>query len=344
MKIANLMFACGRGGVEQAFLDYCEALRLRGHDVTGFVHPDAWAAGRAQAMGISTVAVRNFGMYDPLAARRLRPHLQELKPDAVIIHGKRALTLASRALDKTTPLISVVHNYWQPRTRRLSAIFCVSRDLLEHMARQGMPRPRLFHIPNMIHCERPFAPPAWHRPPIVGAMGRMVEKKGFDVFLRALKILVQEGCAFDAVLAGDGPERSKLEELSRKLGLADRVRFPGWVEDRESFYRAIDLFCLPSRHEPFGIVLLEAMAHGVPVVSTDSEGPGEIIASADIAVMAKKDDAEALAAGLRLAMSDERASRERAGRAYGHVRASYSLAAVAERIEAALLIVVQPEA
>jgi rhamnosyl/mannosyltransferase len=106
------------------------------------------------------------------------------------------------------------------------------------------------------------------RPPILLFVGRMVGYKGLDVLLRAL-------CALDAtaVLVGAGPRLASLKNLASDLGVRERVVFAGEVEDDEivALYHACDVFVLPSvsRNEAFGVVQLEAMACGKPVVSTN---------------------------------------------------------------------------
>jgi rhamnosyl/mannosyltransferase len=103
--------------------------------------------------------------------------------------------------------------------------------------------------------------------PVVLAVGRMVPYKGFDILLRAL-----HGVEARAILVGSGPLQAEWQELARDIGVADRVEFAGEVDALElaALYHACDVFVLPSvtRQEAFGMVQLEAMACGKPVIST----------------------------------------------------------------------------
>jgi len=107
-----------------------------------------------------------------------------------------------------------------------------------------------------------------HNQPLVLFVGRLVTYKGVDVLLDAMR-----GVAAVAVIVGEGPQRAALEQQSHSLGIADRVRFVGEVSDAElaALYQACDVFVLPSvtRQEAFGVVQLEAMARGKPIISTD---------------------------------------------------------------------------
>ena len=104
--------------------------------------------------------------------------------------------------------------------------------------------------------------------PIVLFVGRLVKYKGVDVLLEAMR-----GVSATALLVGNGPERAALQRTAERAGVADRVKFLGAVAPDElaALYRACDLFVLPSvtRQEAFGVVQIEAMACGKPVISTD---------------------------------------------------------------------------
>jgi glycosyltransferase involved in cell wall biosynthesis len=176
----------------------------------------------------------------------------------------------------------------------------------------------------------------WRNPPVIGAMGRFVAKKGFDVFIAALGRLRSQGAAFRAVLAGDGPERLALRRLADQHGLQDVLTFPGWVDDKPTFFAGIDVFCLPSLHEPFGIVLIEAMAQGLPIVATDSEGPSEILHDGIDGVLVPRGDAERLAEALDGLIADQQHANRLGANAHRHAQATFDLSCVATRLDVAV--------
>lgn len=340
MHIVNILFARGNGGIEQAFIDYCEALRDRGHRVTAIIAPGAAVSASLAALSITVMTLRNFNEWDFIASFRLRKWLQELNPDAIIAHANRAYVLANRANAGRFPLIGVAHNYSTSRYRSAEALFTTTTDLSQHLIAQGIAQERIYLIPNMVRChELPQRLPR-NTPPVIGAMGRFVAKKGFDVYLEALSLLRDRGYKFRAVLGGIGAEDSRLRALSVKLGLDELLTFVGWVEDKRAFYSSIDIFCLPSFHEPFGIVLLEAFTYGVPVVSTDSEGPHDIITPNYDALLVKIRDAHALADALARLIENEQLSKELAANAFAKAKMRYAMDVVAERIEQAILQII----
>jgi glycosyltransferase involved in cell wall biosynthesis len=78
-------------------------------------------------------------------------------------------------------------------------------------------------------------------------------------------------------LAGGGEEHENLKALVEKYHLQENVNFIGWVNDKKEFFDKIDIFCLPSLVEPFGVIVLEAMLYDKPIIATEAEGPKEII-------------------------------------------------------------------
>jgi len=340
MHIVNIMFARGGGGIEQAFVDYCEGLRDRGHQVTAIVYPGAVVHHQLLTLSISVVTMRNFSEWDIFAVLKLRQHLNRLKPDAIIAHANRAWQLTNWANGDRLPLVGVAQNYHTRRFVRAKAMFTTTRDLVEHLVKEGVAEDRVFHIPNMVRCHELPQRNIRNSPPIIGTMGRFVAKKGFDVYIEALRRLKERGYKFQAVLGGDGEEAKALKQQAREAGLENILTFPGWVKDKKHFYSYIDIFCLPSLHEPFGIVLLEAFVFGAPVVATDSEGPKDIITPNYDALIVPLNDAAALADALAKLLDDEKLANDLAANAFVKAKMRYSTEVVCERIEEALVKII----
>ena len=339
MHIVNIMFSRGAGGIEQAMIDYCEALRLRGHRVTALLYPGAYVEQPLRQHGVHTITMRNLGEWDYIAAYRLRKCMEELAPDIIIAHANRAYGIARKAISGSFPLVGITHNYSTSRLTQADAVFATTHDLIHYVVKQGVPEERIFHIPNMIHCNELPHRGDRHDPPIIGAMGRFVAKKGFDIFIDALRILKERGYEFKAILGGSGEEAEKLKKQSKEAGLNGTLSFPGWIQNKRDFYTHVDIFCLPSLHEPFGIVLLEAFTYGAPVVASDSEGPRDIITPNYDALMVRKGDAEEMANAIAKLLQDPQLSFSLAANAFAKTKMKYSIEVVGERIEQACKVI-----
>lgn len=122
----------------------------------------------------------------------------------------------------------------------------------------------------------PAGGPLW----LVGAVARFSREKGLDIlmdaFHRAAAHRDKEG-RWRLVLMGDGPERGRLQIQARRLGLGDRILFPGFVPRGDKFMAALDVLVVPSRSEGLGLAALEGMAAGVPVIATAAGGLAEAL-------------------------------------------------------------------
>lgn len=160
---------------------------------------------------------------------------------------------------------------------------------------------------------------------VVSTVGRLTAIKQHDLFLEAIGAAARSRPHLVALIAGDGELRGDLERYAARIGVADRVRFLGWRRDLATIYAATDVFLLTSRNEGTPVALIEAMASGVPGVSTDVGGVKDVINSDAVGARVPDGDAAGLAAALVRYLSD-RESRHAAGqRARAAVVDRYSL-------------------
>lgn len=139
------------------------------------------------------------------------------------------------------------------------------------------------------------------------SVGHLVEQKGFDILLRAFSGARERAPEITLTIVGDGKERTSLERLSESLDLSTCVTFSGAVsrEELPRFYQNADYFVLASRHESFGVVVIEALASGLPCVVTRCGGPEEIITDESVGVVVESDSASAMEIALLQVLARE---------------------------------------
>ncbi|HLW78077.1 MAG TPA: glycosyltransferase family 4 protein [Terriglobia bacterium] len=166
-------------------------------------------------------------------------------------------------------------------------------------------------------------------PGLVLTVGRLLERepgKGVDVIIRALPLVIRAAPQTTFVVVGDGDLRPALESLAVSTGVSERVRFVGSVSDAElrDWYRKADVFVMPSRQEGFGIVFLEAMAFGVPVIGGAVGGTPDIISDGVTGYLVEYGDTGALADRLVRLLGDPEQRRRMSVAAREHVAKNYT--------------------
>jgi glycosyltransferase involved in cell wall biosynthesis len=142
--------------------------------------------------------------------------------------------------------------------------------------------------------------------PTVGVVARLQPEKGVDVFLRAAAVIAARHPTARFVVVGDGPQRAALQKLTRQLRIADKVVFTGFVADGAAALSQLDIAVVPSRSEGSPLVVLEAMAAGVPIVATRVGGiPDQVRHGREAILEAPDDHAGIAAACLRLLVAPE---------------------------------------
>lgn len=230
------------------------------------------------------------------------------------------------------------------KAARSARMLTVSRHNLVHLLRLGVPVGKL----AVVRCGVSLAaraasgerrPGPWR----IGSLGRLVEKKGMDVLLKAVAALPPE-LAPEVEIAGDGPLRFALETLAAELGIAERVRFVGALAhaDVAAWLAGLDVFALACRPDARGdmdgipVVLMEAMSQGVPVVSTRLSGIPELVIDGRTGLLAEPGDANSLAERLARLLDSAPLRGELAARALAHVRGEFGQDTNLDRLIASL--------
>ena len=336
MRIVNIMLAEVRGGVETMALRYHQALRGAGFEVISLGHPkgvfaEAVATGNLAAE--ECVPVNALVNHDPRAAWQLRAVDRAFRPDIVLAHGNRPTGIALLPFVGTAAkTVQVAHNFrHKAQVDRVAAAIAVSRSVHDSL-RTAHPALPVFEVLNFGPLATAPVKPAPSGVPVIGTLGRLHHNKGVDIMLHALARLKARGVAAQLRIAGDGPEMAKLRALAAELDLGSDVDFAGWVKPAD-YLPSLDLFVLPSRVEPFGLVVAEAMAAGVPVVASHIDGPQEILSEGALGRLVPPQDAAALADAIETAITDWRATLEKAVAAQADAIERFSLEAGERRLK-----------
>jgi len=350
------------GGPDKTILNSPRFLAARGYrNLCAYMHPPddpgfVQLRKRAEGCGAPLLSVPDRGPLDVRVAAEL---LRICRRERVAVwHGHDYKSnLLGLILRPFWPmrLVTTVHG-WVKHTRRTplyygidrlclpryERVICVSEDLYDGCLACGVPERSCTLIENGIDV-REFARtvgPAEAKerlgtPPgrlVIGAVGRLSAEKGFDRLVRAADRLISADLDVELWIAGDGDERSSLQDLITGLGRADRIRLLGYRTDTVALYQAMDVFALSSIREGLPNVLLEAMALEVPVIATRIAGVPRLMQDGRDGLLVAPGSVDELTDGLTLLLRDP-GLRDRlrlAGRRV--VEARYSFEARMEKI------------
>jgi len=280
-----------------------------------------------------------------LEARRPRVvHSHGYRPD--ILHGSlaRSLGIATVTTEHGSSKLggtSTLFEWLQLRLfRRASGVVAVSTPIADRLvAEDGVPSELVHMIPNGWTPGTEFLSRDAARrelgidaeETVVAFVGRLIPAKGPDVFVEAM--LQVDRPSVTTVVIGDGAQRAELEERVRSTGQGDRFRFMGTVNPAAPLFRAFDLFVLSSRTEGTPIVLLEAMAAGVPLVVTAVGGVPDVVGD-DAALVVPPLDPASMAEAVQSALADPLAAQARVEAATRRVETEFSADLWLDRHEA----------
>lgn len=292
-----------------------------------------------EQLGLSAIKVRESHAWDPNVIERVYSAIHDFHPDIIQSHSTKShflLGLIAKRL--CTPWIAFHHGYTNENLkvrlynqlnrwslRRALGVVTVCKPFAVQLIKQGI-RPQVIRIlPNSIELFPPTNPEtAIEARKELGvpsdtflllAIGRLSEEKGHKYLIQAIADLQRQsfGAEIVLVLAGDGPERSSLERSAKNQRV--NVQFLGHVRSVERLYAAADCFILPSLSEGSPNVLLEAMAHGRPIIATHVGGIEEMVTNEQEALLVAPRNARQLSAAIATILSDRTAANALASRA-----------------------------
>ncbi len=332
MRVFNIMVSRDLGGIQQAYIDYSQALNMQGHEVINISSKKAEINKQLDGL----IKLPNFTSWCLVSKVYLWILALIYKPDIIIAHGGRAINFAKAAKPKSVKLIGVAHNYTYKRLRKCDYVIVITEHLRQYMISNGYLAENLFKIPNMLRISQEYKKKAFHTPVVIGSYGRFAKQKGYEYLLQAASLLQERGYDFKLILGGGGEDADKLQFLSKELKIDDKVDFVGWIDDKDKFFSSVDIFCLSSIEEPFGIVLLEAMEFSTPIVATRCEGPNEIFAAGNDAILADIKSGEDLADKLSEFIDNPDIAQSTANIAYENLLANYDIKIVAKKLDKVL--------
>ncbi len=328
MKVAFRISKMGFGGAERVFLSVANELATKHQCEIQFI-VDKAGVGSTESLVIDKgFKLINLGCSNTLKTiLPLRKYIDKERPDILIsayTDTNFAAIISTKIARNHTKVIVSEHaslkEHWQYASliRRVKLflyvkfayrfadhVLAVSAGIASQLANMGLPTKNLSYIHNPVRFNRQpkqSGSVAKSETPVVLAVGRITKQKDYLTLIKAFQILMETTNARLIIVGGvhDDVEKQKLDQAIALNQLSSNIEFVGFTEEVAVYYQKADIFVLSSAWEGFGNVIVEALAFGLPVVSTDcNHGPAEILVNGQYGKLVPVGDYHAMANAMR---------------------------------------------
>jgi glycosyltransferase involved in cell wall biosynthesis len=326
--VLHVMLNTGKGGMEEVFRqynlalsDFCNIISVINEDCH---RKDFLTEGSSEVIELN----KKFGRLS--AILHMRQIVKRNKIDFIIVHDSPGLSITNLAvMGYGIKKISVRHTFFSSlfskfRWKMRSDVnIVVNKQLALEIGNKNT-----YVVYNSVgyNLKEDIKKRDLGNTVKIGFLGRVVHNKGAQFLVKALGLLVNKkklNC--EVLVAGDGRYLKALKHLTFLYGLNDKVNFLGYVNDKNQFFSEVDIFCLPSLRETFGLVLLESMAHGIPVIASNIPGIDEVVTDGENGILFSPGDHHDLADKIENLINDENIRRSIVDEALSRVKQSYSV-------------------
>ena len=316
-------------------------------DVYNFPSPDflSWTVGMNHSMLSEIVSMPNLHDYDLIHAHdwMVLPTAISLKnllgvPTVYSVHS----TEYGRRRGIHTDFQRTIYETEGWGTYEASRIIVCSNYMKDHISWLfRVPQDKVRVIPNGVELPQKTDRPglefrrkyAKDEEKIVLFVGRIVEEKGLNVLIGAMPLLIRSGVQAKLLVVGDGYASDRMKKIAWDIGAYDKVFFTGYVDDLtlDKIFGIADAQAVPSLYEPFGMVALEGMVKGVPIVVSDTGGLSEIVEHERTGLKVPPDNSVELSSALRRLLVEDQLRKTLTSNAMAEIPSRFSWPAVCER-------------
>lgn len=302
MKIINAIHAQSIGGVDQVFRNYNEILVQNGHEVALLISDNG--NDKYEIGGLKKIfKLKNSNqIFDFLNLLKI---IFCFKPEIIICHSNRLmrwmkLVRVFRKIGFTeVKSVAVNHGITVKKSLHCDYIISINQQISDLVVKAGFDANKSFILANVIKVDQTYQEKTPKLIPTIAIYGRIEPRKGFDILIKACGILAQRNHDFKLKIGGFEVPGSynwqTIEELTKAQNIFDKCEFFGVVIDKKSFFKDVDIFCVPSREEPFGLVILEGFLNSTLVISSDTDGGKLLIKNRENGLLFTNENSEELA-------------------------------------------------
>ncbi len=350
MKIINAIHAQGIGGVEQVFRDYQQALELSGHDVALLISQNIDDKNQKKYQAKKIYKLKNYSQITDFI--KLCWIILCFKPDLIICHSRRLMKWC-RIIKIIFPkkffklkTVAVNHGITFDSSLHCDFIISINKEIHDLVIAKNFNPNHSFVINNAIAITQKYYEKQINiEMPVIGIYGRIEERKGFDILLNAVKIIIKNYPNLRLKIGGFEVNKNynlqTIKNLAQKLDLLNNCDFVGTVLDKVNFFSDVDIFTVPSREEPFGLVILEGFLHSTLVISSDTEGGKLLIDDQKNGLLFKNENSEDLANKILWSLQNAKNYNNITKLAFSKLENEFSLANLGDNLQKTIVKIQQ---
>ncbi len=294
MKILNAIHAQNIGGVDQVFRDYYEVLSAQGHEVALLISNN----GRDDYSAKKIFKLRNLSqVFDFL---HLLWIVNSFKPDLILCHSNRIMKwMRILKFFSRTESVAINHGISFKNSLHCQFVVSINQQISDLVVAAGFDQAKSFVVSNVIKVDQKYHKKTLKKIPTIGIYGRIEPRKGFDILIKAAEILAKNGRDFRLKIGGFQAHRGygwpDINDCAREHNIFEKCQMVGTVLDKKKFFEDVDIFCVPSREEPFGLVILEGFLFSTLVISSNTDGGKLLIKNGEDGLLFENSNAVDLA-------------------------------------------------
>ena len=336
MKILNAICFQGVGGVDQVFRDYSRVLQKNGHDVALLIskkYPCDYLEKKIfKLRHISPI----FDLFHIFLIALI------FRPDVIFCHSQRIMKLA-KFLRKLSNIkvIAINHGITFRQSLRCEYAISINDEINRAIIKEGFNEKKAFIVNNAIAVSEKYQEKEIKDTVIIGIYGRIEPRKGFDILLKAAANLKKEGVNFKIKIGGFDVDGSAynlktIRDIALNEGISDKCDFVGVVKNKNDFFQDVDILCVPSREEPFGLVILEGFLFSTLVISSNTDGGKLLIKDGENGLLFENGDPIDLARKIKNIVQNSDSYSNMTRKAFLRLEKDFSFDSLSNQIEAVI--------
>ena len=275
LKILNIMSGANSGGAENFFERLAIAFEKESLQQKVIIryHKERFDYLNTKLSNLKYI--KFFNNFNPFCRTVIEKSIKEFKPNIILTWMNRASRVLPNEKFGNEIVVGRLGGYYKMKNySKCDYLIANTQDIKDYIVDSGWDSNKVSFIPNFVNSNKNTTLDLeFSKNKTLIAMGRFHKNKGFDVLIKSLSFLPN----YSLILVGQGSLKEFYEELIEKYNLKKRVKIFNWTDDISAFLNSASVLICPSRHEPFGNIIIDGWAHKIPVIAANVSGPGNLI-------------------------------------------------------------------